>query len=346
MDIAKWQNTWNRLVYGWDLAEIGQSWMIVPDFSHWSVNSEWIDEEKFAQQIQDKNVKAIIAKGTDADRITGKQFIDSKAAFWHRIAEKYGLAIGYYHWLQQSVDPTVAYNFYRKFKEDYPTQLPDLVDFEEPSVVNYSDYIWRLEVWTEASIERMNGDHPPVYTGGWYLDRIRKALGASAYQRKMSKFGQLPGWFALYSRQCPARYCQLYGQKFAPWDSNGWVAWQYSDAADFPYYLDNDQYNGRSWGISSGGLDMNFVKWDWLKKYVGGLSPSLPPMETPPSIVQYRVTATAGLRIRASATTNSSKIGSLVYGTIVSVETIYSNNWGKLSGRSGYICLDYAEKVA
>lgn len=61
---------------------------------------------------------------------------------------------------------------------------------------------------------------------------------------------------------------------------------------------------------------------------------------------QYRVTET--MNIRESATTNSSVIGSVPSGTLVNVEEITSDNWGKISyqGTSGWISLDWSVEFA
>jgi GH25 family lysozyme M1 (1,4-beta-N-acetylmuramidase) len=343
MELSKWQKTWNKILYGWDLGEIGTTLMVVPDVSHWSVNSEYIDEEKFAKQIKEKNIKAIIAKGTDCNRYTKKMFIDSKAIFWYKIANKFNLQIGYYHWLQQAVDPKVAFKFHNNFIKDYPTALPYIVDFEEPSVTDYSDYIWRLEIWTELAKENLINDDPIIYTGAWYLDRMRASLGVSSYQKKMSKFASFPPWFALYSRFSPKRYCLFKNkQVFTPWNGDDWVMWQYSDAADFPYYKDDDQYNGREWGISSAGLDMNLVKISWLQKYINNNSPIPEPY---PDIMKYRITATRGLRIREEANTTSQILSVLPCGTIVEIQSIDKNHWGKLYGQAGYIYMNYTEMI-
>jgi hypothetical protein len=356
MDISLWQKTWNKIIYGWDLNDIGTSLMVVPDVSHWSINADLkIDEAKFEQQINEKKVKAIVYKGTDFNRSTKKMFRDSTAPFWWKLAKKYGLLTGSYHWLQGAVDPTVAFEFHEDFISEYPTDFHYIVDFEEPSITDYSDYIWRLEVWTALAEDRLVDDKPIIYTGAWYLDRIRLALGSSNYNKKMSKFSDYPAWFALYSRYFPKRYCQIISKKesFYPWDSNDWVMWQYSDAADFPYYKDDDKYNGQQWGIPSKGLDMNFVKIDWLKKYLSNYcqdSPNVSNNEDDSNLEdvvpdKYVITATLGLIIRESPTINSLRIGSFSYKNEVLIKSVDENNWGKLYDRDGYIYLKYTTKI-
>ena len=343
MDISTWQKIWNKLNYGWDLAEIGTTLMVVPDFSHWSVHEDHIiDESKFEQQIIDKNVKAIIYKGTDYSRVTGQMFVDRAAVFWWNLAKKYKLLTGCYHWLQWAVDPRVAFKFHDEFIQQYPTDFPYIIDFEEPSVTNFSDYIWRLEVWTGLAKAKLINDDPVIYTGGWYLDIVRNKIGMSDYTKKMSKFAKYPAWFALYSRYFPDKYCKTMNKEvFYPWGSNDWVMWQYSDAADFPYYKDNDQYYGTSWGIPSSGLDMNLVKISWLQKYLDNQTVEQPetPEETNPEPNDNGIyyIAKNDMNVRNGAGTSYSKINTIKSGTRLKVLDIGGNDsWIKTE--YGWVC--------
>lgn len=58
---------------------------------------------------------------------------------------------------------------------------------------------------------------------------------------------------------------------------------------------------------------------------------------------KVKVTATAGLNIRKKATTLSSKVGALTYGTVVTISKV-SGKWGYITNK-GWICLDYTSKV-
>lgn len=60
----------------------------------------------------------------------------------------------------------------------------------------------------------------------------------------------------------------------------------------------------------------------------------------------YRVTPYEGLNVRTGPSTSYSKLGAIKKGTEVEVTEIV-NGWGKITynGRSGYISLDYAEKI-
>lgn len=61
---------------------------------------------------------------------------------------------------------------------------------------------------------------------------------------------------------------------------------------------------------------------------------------------QYKTTASSGLRLRNSASTSGSQLALIPYGTTVNVTKV-SGNWGytSYSGKSGWICLDYASYV-
>lgn len=62
------------------------------------------------------------------------------------------------------------------------------------------------------------------------------------------------------------------------------------------------------------------------------------------SSVQYKVTADPSLRIRASRSTTSAKVGTIPKGKIVNVSDIKSN-WGKVTynGKTGYIYMEYTK---
>ena len=346
-NIGFWSNAWNKLFYGWDLNEIGKTLFVSPDFSHWSVGENpKVIEEKFVKQLEEKEVKAIIYKGTDANKFTGKLFTDTSATFWWRLGGKYNLLRGCYHWLQYSVDPTVAFNYHNHFIKEYPTELPYFLDFEEPSVKSASDYIWRASVWLALAENELKNDLPVVYTGGWYLDKIRSMLG-SAYISKIGWMQKYPLWLALYNRKYPEKFYldKKMPNALSPWGLDDWVIWQYTDKADFPYYDDGDLYWGDEWGIPSKGLDMNLIKSSWLEKY---LSPEIPPVDPPEPPVPpfeppiepcYELTYKTlyNMNVRSGAGTNYGVVGSLPQGSIVdALDVGGANSW--ILTKKGWIC--------
>jgi len=61
----------------------------------------------------------------------------------------------------------------------------------------------------------------------------------------------------------------------------------------------------------------------------------------------YRISTTAGLNVRSTASTSSSILTAIPYNTTVNVTQI-SGSWGKVTygGKTGWISLDYAAKIA
>lgn len=59
---------------------------------------------------------------------------------------------------------------------------------------------------------------------------------------------------------------------------------------------------------------------------------------------KVKVTAKVGLNIRKKASTLSSKLGALTYGTVVTISKV-DGKWGYVSNKNGWICLTYTSKV-
>ncbi len=56
-----YSKTWNKVVYGWDLMQIGQTLIVVPDLNHWLMVENdpeklktAFDMQKFADQVAAK----------------------------------------------------------------------------------------------------------------------------------------------------------------------------------------------------------------------------------------------------------------------------------------------------
>ena len=262
-------DAWDAVKYGWDLRQIGSALLVAPDLNHWAIGHALkMDEDKFARQCEEKGVKVLIYKGTDANRSTGEQFRDFSAKFWWTLGGKLKLLRMCYHWLQYSVDPKEAFYFYKALMDECPTELPYEMDFEETSVKDVGDYIWRAQVWTGLAEEALN-DLPVFYTGGWYLQKLRNMIPKTFIQ-KMGSFRKYPLHLALYDQKFPRKWCEdeRWLNYYQPWGLDEWTIWQYTDKADFPYYEDNDSYTGTQWGIPSLGLDVNLIKRAWLQKYL------------------------------------------------------------------------------
>lgn len=309
MNISFWANLWNKVKYGWDLNQVGTTLLIVPDFSHWSVlKPPKIDEDKFARQCEEKGVKLIIYKGTDS--ANGQLFTDVTAPFWWGLAQRLGLGTASYHWLQPGVDPTVAFNYHKNYIEEYPTTAPMAMDFEETKITSATDYLWRGYTWLGLADEYQN-DKTLVYTAPWYINgHIKAKIPQSDWEKKIGMLRNWPLMVAWYSRYWP--------KGLWPWED--FVGWQYSDRADYPYYIDEDNYWGTEWGIQSKGLDMSYFRKEWLEKYLPDSKPVEPPEEFPTPETKGLVFRTLyNLRTRSSPTntTVSNIIGSVERGTEV-----------------------------
>ena len=329
-NIGFWSNAWNKLVYGWDLTEIGKSLLVVPDFSHWSVDSAnpKIDEEKFAKQIEDKGVTTLIYKGTDS--WNGNLFTDKTASFWWGVGEKFGLARGCYHWLQPGVDPTVAFNYHKNHLDSYPTELPYIMDFEEKKITSASDYLWRAYTWLGLA-DADRGDKTLVYSAPWYIDFLKTMLPSLDWEKKMGMLRAWPLWAAFYSRYMP--------KNLWPWTD--FVGWQYSDAADFPYYKDDDQYWGDEWGIPSKGLDMSLFREEWITQYLVSEpvepDPDPEPDPEPEPVVGLSFTTLFDMNIRTGPGTNYGRDGIMEKGTVIEpLDFDGTNSWVKTD--RGWVC--------
>lgn len=266
--VSKWASAWNRVLYGWDLNLINTDLDFMLDVSHWIVKPDLFNEEKFVRKMQQLDLKGIIFKVSDSDG-SGKMFTDATADFWYKLARKHNLLTAGYHWLQPNVDPTVAWKYYQAFMADHPGVLPSIVDFEEPSVTKATDYLWRLETFLKCA-----GPDAIIYTAMGYVLKMKNLLPREDWNKKLYWISSYTLWLARYSRFWP--------KDLWPWDDDAWKIWQYSAAADFPYYVDNDGLDGTEWGFQAKGLDMNWAKKSYLQPYIDRLTPAVPEPQPQP----------------------------------------------------------------
>jgi GH25 family lysozyme M1 (1,4-beta-N-acetylmuramidase) len=309
-DISPIQKTWNKVVYGWDLMQIGQTLIVVPDLNHWLMVENdpeklktSFDIQKFADQVAAKGVTDIIFKATDATRNTGLQYTDKTAPFWHWLGGQLNLRRGAYHWLQYSVDPTVAWNYYRQFLDQYPCEWPHIMDFEEASFTNASDYLWRAQVWFDLANQDLN-DRAIVYTGLWFVDKIKGMLieQGKNWVEKLGWLRAQPLWLAIYTRYWPItfvkrnmRYRIFDDKPLWPWTEEEMVGWQYTARAHFPYEGYSTGEVGTNWGFDAAGLDLNYFRKSWLDAHFNpnpGPGPGPGPEPEPPvKTFEERLTA-------------------------------------------------------
>ena len=278
-DISPVAATWNKLVYGWDLRQIGQTLIVVPDLNHWlkvekdtEKLKQSFDLDKFAYQVEAKGITDVIFKATDANKVTGYQFTDKTAPFWHWLGGQMKLRRGAYHWLQYSVDPTTAWRYYRSFLDQYPCEWPHIMDFEETSVTHASDYIWRAQTWFALANEDMQGK-ALCYTGLWYIDKLKGLLiqDGKDWVNKLGWLHDQPLWLAAYSRYWPETFVQrnmryrIYDNKpLWPWTMDEMVGWQYTARGHFPYEGYSTGESGLNYGFDGAGLDLNYFRKDFL----------------------------------------------------------------------------------
>ena len=265
--LSPFQKFWNKFIYGWDLNDIATGKLrLVIDTSHWIVVPSKFNEEMFVKKAKELGLVGIIYKISDANKSTGKMFVDDTAEFWfnliQRLNNEHGMNVtnGGYHWLQQSVDPKVAFNYHHSWVKDHPSRLPFICDFEEPSITSATDFLWRLETWLgEADKYNPNNETSIIYTAMGYISTLKGMIGMD-YSKKMSWMQAYTLWLARYSRYYPS--------KIWPWETDSWKMWQYSAGADWPYYKDGDGIDGLNWGLQAHGIDMNWVKSDYIADYL------------------------------------------------------------------------------
>ena len=341
-NISKWNGIFNKIIYGWDLNLINTDYSLCIDTSHWDEPKK-LDEVKFSRFIEQYNVKALIFKVSDANKSTGVQYYDDTAEDWYKIAKKYKLLTSGYHWLQPIVDPKVGFNFYNSWIKDHPFDLPKIVDWEEPSVTNAKDYLWRLQTFLELS-----GKDSIIYTGTGFISNMKAKISTANYDDCFGFMKNYPLWVAWYSRYKPAN---LY-----PWTD--WQIWQYSDVADFPFYKDEDNLFAQVWGFNGSGLDISWIKNSYLQLFIdkanntapsGSIIPPVPqePSVPPVSLTSYKYKNVSGnnMNIRSGPSVGSAIVGSLPTDSIVEGLDFTGNDcWTKI-GDKQYVAIQQGTKT-
>lgn len=241
------------------------------DTSHWSGNINF-------ETMYNAGAKFWITKATDAYQTSGVQFEDIKFDTYCRDAFKFGkLLTGCYHWLQGSVDPVVAADFYLERYRRYKFDFPPILDFEEQSVTKagkQSDFAWRAQVWLER-VEAKTGRKPIIYTAKWYTDYFT--------EKQIGWMKGYPLWVASY----PYVWTVL-SKPLMPkvWDK--WIMWQWS--AD-------GNGRGAEFGLQSKSIDLNWFNGDYpdLLAFLGADEPK--PIE-PIGGGMYKIEMLGNLTIR------------------------------------------------
>lgn len=217
------------------------------DCSHWSGNINF-------NTMYNAGAKYWITKATDAYVSSPILYEDSKFDTYSKQAQDYGkILTGCFHWLQASVDPKVAADFYLERYNRFKFDFPPILDFEEPNVIyvtkKFSDFSWRAQEWLEY-VEAETGRKPIIYTAKWYMDWFDLK-----YVSWMSKY---PLWVADYTwTSNTLGYCTRVPK---PWTE--YLMWQFS--AD-------KNGRGHEFGVDASDIDLNWFpgKYDDLLKYLG-----------------------------------------------------------------------------
>jgi lysozyme len=226
---------------------MNNDWVLGVDTSHWSGKINF-------PKMHQAGARFWITKATDANKTTGLQFEDTEFNNYCRAAFEFGeLLTGCYHWLQYSVDPKVAAQFYLERYTRYKFDFPPILDFEEPSVRDtgrFSDYAWRASEWCKE-VERVTGRKPIIYTAQWFT---------SYFSEKMiSWMRDYPLWVADYTWWANnVTKAPYYMPK--PWEKA--TIWQHS--AD-------SNGRGSEFGVQAKSIDLNWYMGsydellEWLK---------------------------------------------------------------------------------
>jgi len=210
-------------------------------------------------------------KATDANKYSGWQFEDSKFMKFCTDAFDHGkLLTGCYHWLQPSVDPTVAAKFYLERYKRFPFHLPPIMDFEEPLVLQtrkFSDYAWRAQVWLEY-VKHQTGRVPFIYTAKWYTEQFDDKLLSW-----MKDYPVIIADYTCWSNTFKYLWCKEPRRKPYPW-LDDWSMWQFS--------ADGNR-RGKEFGVGSGDIDLNYWHNDMnsLLAFCGLDTVPTPPVEEP-----------------------------------------------------------------
>ena len=227
-------------------------WTLGVDTSHWTGTINFAT-------MYNAGARWWITKATDAYRTTGQQFEDSRFDEYVLAASKTPLLKGCYHWLQASVDPIVAADFYLERYNRYAFDFPPVLDFEETSVRTtgkFSDYAWRAQMWCKR-VEEVTGRKPIIYTAKWYTSYFTEKM--------IGWMRDYPLWVADYSWWANNVTKTPYYMP-AVWDE--WTMWQYS--AD-------GNSRGDEFGTQSKSVDLNYYQGSYAE-----LLTFLGMSETPP----------------------------------------------------------------
>lgn len=228
------------------------------DTSHWtgSINFE---------TMYQAGARFWYTKATDAYWNSPVQWEDSKFNIFSEQALEHGkLLTGCYHWLQASIDPKVAADFYLERYKRFPFHFPPVLDFEERSVITtgkFSDYAWRAQEWLHRA-EDKTGRRPFIYTAKWFTNYFKKE-----YISWMDEYPLIVADYSWISKLRNWPYYMPY-----PWIKH--MMWQFS--------ADGNK-RGKEFGTGAVDIDLNWYEGSYQQLlYTLGLDNPPQPEPEPP----------------------------------------------------------------
>lgn len=284
------------------------NWTLGTDLSHWAGDIDF-------GKMYAAGARWTVIKASDANRDTGFQFEDARfEQNAKQIFERGQLLAGCYHWLQASLDPIKAADFYLERYRKFNFHFPPVMDFEEKSVFGKglaNHYIWCAQTWLDY-VHKQTGRLPIIYTANWYTSQFD--------QSKLAWMNKYPLWVASYPW-----VWTIFSKPVMPgkiWDD--WTLWQYS--------ADNNN-RGKEFGRVGGSIDLNWFPgtYNELLAWLGVDAPA-PPDEEDDVLFRARVVA-GGLNVRSTPiyyADNRNKVGELKRGDEVDVYQVSADGWFRI----------------
>jgi len=208
------------------------------DISKW--NGEWN-----ANKAKSAGASFVFIKASQA------AYIDPKFLANWKIAKDAKLMQGAYHYMDYTRPVRESANFYATILENYPGELPPIVDYEQSRNDGNSSAA-RAYLREFLEILRSRGHKPIIYTSSGFW---------SKYGDKNTYWTEFPLWVAYYTTASKPAFPQ-------PWTK--WTFWQYSSKG-----------KGSTYGTQSYNVDLNrFIgNLEDLEKLAGIRRPSLVELE-------------------------------------------------------------------
>ena len=208
------------------------------DISKW--NGDWN-----AQKAKSAGASFVFIKASQAAYIDPK-FLDN----W-KIAKDAELYQGAYHYMDYTRPVRESANFYAAILDNYPGELPPVVDYEQSRNDNNTAAA-RAYLREFLEILKSRGHKPIIYTSSGFWTK---------YGDKSSYWAEFPLWLAQYVTASKPSVP-------LPWTK--WIFWQYSSTG-----------KGSTYGTQSYNVDLNRFNGtlEDLEKFAGIRRPSLVELE-------------------------------------------------------------------